>query len=238
MATAFGHTPRPAAGAGLLLAGLLAWAATAPPPSTAQPGGRPPIAELTAALQAKYDAVADFSADFEQRYAGGVLRTAVVEGGSVQIKKPGLMRWRYTWPEEKLFVSDGVSLYSYIPADGQVIVGEVPAGDNVSTPALFLAGRGRLADDFVIAYDDADAPPDQWALSLTPVRDNADYVRLRLVVDRASLSFRQLRAIDFQGAVSTFTFSNLRENTAPADAAFRFEIPAGVEVVTADGAAR
>ena len=68
--------------------------------------GRPPIAELTAALQAKYDAVADFSADFEQRYAGGVLRTAVVEGGSVQIKKPGLMRWRYTWPEEKLFVSD------------------------------------------------------------------------------------------------------------------------------------
>jgi len=71
----------------------------------------------------------------------------------VQIKKPGMMRWRYTWPEVKLFVSDGASLYSYIPADQQVIVGTVPAGDNVSTPALFLAGRGRLAEDFVIAYD-------------------------------------------------------------------------------------
>ena len=202
----------------------------------AQRGDRPPIEELTAALQAKYDAVSNFSADFEHTYAGGVLRTSVVERGRVQIKKPGMMRWRYTWPEEKLFVSDGASLYSYIPADRQVIVGAVPAGDNVSTPALFLAGRGRLAQDFVIAYDDGpDTPPDRWSLGLTPVRTDTDYDRLRLVVDRASLSFMQLRATGFQGAVSTFTFSNLKENEPLPDALFAFEIPDGADVITADG---
>ena len=208
-------------------------------PSSAQRENRPPIAELTAALQSKYDAVGNFSADFEHTYAGGVLRTSVVERGTVQIKKPGKMRWRYTWPEEKLFVSDGASLYSYIPADRQVIVGTVPAGDSVSTPALFLAGRGSLAENFVVAYDDdADASADRWSLDLTPIRDDTDYVRLRLVVDRASLSFTQLRATDFQGAVSTFTFSNLRENEHMPDALFAFEIPAGADVITEDGFGR
>ncbi len=217
-----------------MLACLLPVAAVGP--ASAQPVDRPPIAELTAALQAKYDTVDSFSADFEQTYAGGLLRTSVVERGTVLIKKPGMMRWRYTWPEEKLFVSDGESLYSYIPADRQVIVGAVPAGDSVSTPALFLAGRGRLAQDFVIAYDDeADTPPQGWSLSLTPVRDDADYVRLRLVVDRASLSFTQLSAIDFQGAVSTFDFTNLEENERLPDTLFAFEIPAGVDIITENG---
>ena len=194
---------------------------------------------MTAALQVKYDAVENFSADFEHTYAGGVLRTSVVERGTVQIKKPGMMRWRYTWPEEKLFVSDGASLYSYIPADQQVIVGAVPAGDSVSTPALFLAGRGRLVQDFVVAYDDgADTPPDRWSLDLKPIRDDTDYVRLQLMVDRASLSFTRLRAIDFQGAISTFSFSNLKENESMPDALFAFEIPPDADVITEDGFGR
>ena len=233
----------PAAGAargyGPALTGLLLFAALGLASASAQPGGRPPIAELTAALQAKYDTVDSFSADFEHSYSGGLLRTSVVERGTVLIKKPGMMRWRYTWPEEKLFVSDGASLYSYIPADRQVIVGAVPAGDNVSTPALFLAGRGRLAQDFVVAYDDAAAAPARrWALDLTPVRDDADYVRLRLEVDRATLSFTRLQAIDFQGAVSSFAFTNLEENVSVPDARFAFEIPAGVDVITENGFGR
>ena len=39
------------------------------------------------------------------------------------------MRWVYTAPERKEFVSDGAKIYSYLPADKQVIVSPVPAGD-------------------------------------------------------------------------------------------------------------
>lgn len=194
--------------------------------------GRPPIDELIDALQAKYDSVRNFSAAFEQTYAGGVLRTTLVERGTVMIKKPGKMRWRYTSPEEKLFVSDGASLYSYLPIDRQVIVGAVPSGDSVSTPALFLAGRGDLSHDFSAAYDDAaEAPPGAWAVELTPARSDVDYTRLTLVVDRESLSVTQVRATDFQGAVSTFTFSDLKENQEMPDDLFAFTIPPGVEVI-------
>lgn len=196
---------------------------------------RPPIDELIAALQAKYDAVGNFSAAFEQTYTGGVLRAALAERGTVLIKKPGKMRWHYTSPEEKLFVSDGVSLYSYLPLDRQVIVGAVPPGDNVSTPALFLAGRGNLSEDFDAAYDDAvDPPAHTWAVALTPTRRDVDYTRLTLVVERESLRVVSLRAIDFQNAVSAFTFSDLKENQELPDTLFDFEIPRGAEVIAGD----
>lgn len=211
---------------------MLAAAVLAAGAAQAPREGRPPIDELIDALQVKYDSVRNFSAAFEQTYAGGVLRTTLVERGTVMIKKPGKMRWRYTSPEEKLFVSDGASLYSYLPIDRQVIVGAVPSGDSVSTPALFLAGRGDLSHDFSAAYDDAaEAPPGAWAVELTPARNDVDYTRLTLVVDRESLSVTQVRATDFQGAVSTFTFSDLKENQEMPDDLFAFTIPPGVEVI-------
>src|SRR5215217_3061450 len=96
-------------------------------PLAAQP--RPPAADLGRALQAKYDTVLDFSADFTHAYQGGVLKKQVTERGTLIVKKPGKMRWTYTAPEEKVFVSDGVKLYSYVPQDKQVIVSSVPPDD-------------------------------------------------------------------------------------------------------------
>jgi hypothetical protein len=44
------------------------------------------------------------------------------------------MRWEYTAPEQKLFVSDGVKIYSH-PQDKQV-VDNVPPDNTASAPAL------------------------------------------------------------------------------------------------------
>ena len=104
--------------------------------------------ELAQALQRKYDGIKDFSADFIHTYRGGVLKKEVVERGRLLVKKPGKMRWEYTAPEEKLFVSDGVKMYSYIPQDKQVIVTSIPPDDQVTTPTMFLTGKGNLARDF------------------------------------------------------------------------------------------
>src|SRR5258708_4302948 len=82
--------------------------------------------ELVQALQRRYDSIKDFSADFVHRYQGGVLRKQISERGHVIIKKPGKMRWDYTAPEKKLFVSDGVRIYSYIPEDKQAMVSPHP----------------------------------------------------------------------------------------------------------------
>lgn len=190
--------------------------------------------DLAQALQRKYDTVKDFSADFVHVYEGGVLRKRLAEKGRLLVKKPGMMRWTYSAPDEKLFVSDGVKLYSYIPQDKQVIVSAVPQGDRASTPTLFLTGKGNLARDFTASAAEVPAglPPGTRALRLVPKSPQRDYDWLILAVDPATLQIRGLVTVDAQGGRSSFSFTNLKENVHLADKEFTFKIPRGVDVIS------
>ena len=215
----------------LLLAAVFASLAGTAARADAQPLGETPE-DLQRALQQRYDLVRDFTADFTHTYQGGLLRTTLVESGTVRIKKPGLMRWDYREPERKLYVSDGERLYSYLPEDRQVIVGELPGAGQATTPALFLAGRGSFETDFTAAFDTVDdPPPDSRVLRLTPTRAERDFEFLVVVVDARSLAIVRLTAYDLQGGVSTFFFSNLRENVGLSDLPFTFEIPRDADVI-------
>ena len=194
----------------------------------------PTAAELAAALQRKYDAVNDFSADFVHTYQGGVLKKQLTERGTVLIKKPGKMRWDYTAPEKKQFVSDGARIYFYIPADKQVIVSPVPPNAAAATPALFLAGKGRLTSEFAPSLVELPPglPAGSRALKLVPKSKQQDYDWLVLAVDPATLALQGLVTVDAQGGTSTFAFTKLKENVGLADTQFTFKIPRGVDVVT------
>lgn len=190
-------------------------------------------ADVARRVQSHYDAVRDFSADFTHAYEGGVLRRKTTERGTVLVRKPGRMRWAYTAPEEKLFVSDGVKMYAWVPADRQVTVSTMPQGDDPSTPILFLVGRGNITRDFEVtmAPTAPGGPANSYALQLVPKRRLPDFDALTLVVDRGSLALRMLVARDSQGGTSTFTFTNLKENVGIPDSKFAFTIPRGAEVV-------
>ena len=202
-------------------------------PAAAGQPARPPATETARALQEKYDRVKDFTADFTHTYEGGVLKKKTVESGTVEIKKPGRMRWDYTTPEKKLFISDGVKIYSYIPADKQVMVSNMPKDDEATTAVLFLTGKGKLTRDFVVTYAGDAGDADTWALRLEPRQKQRDYDWLIVVVDRTTLQIRSLAAADQQGGRSTFAFTNYRENAGVPDKAFEFKIPRGVDVITA-----
>jgi outer membrane lipoprotein carrier protein len=218
---------RRGAGAVLVLACVAATMAGAP--MRAQDAS----ADFARRVQQHYDTVRDFSADFEQRYEGGALKRSRTERGTVVVKKPGKMRWRYTEPEEKLYVADGQKIYAYVPADKQVIVNSMPAGDNASTPVLFLVGKGELLRDFDVAdIEIPGAPAGSRAIKLTPKQKEREYDWLALVVDGQSLALRMLVAGDSQGGRSTFLFSNLKENVGPPDNTFKFTVPRGADVIT------
>jgi outer membrane lipoprotein carrier protein len=213
--------------------GILAWLVVAAASGGAQ--ARTPEA-VARDIQQKYDRVRDFSSDFVHTYRGGVLKQQATERGKLLVKKPGKMRWEYTAPERKLFVSDGAKIYSYIPQDKQVTVGNMPQGDQAPTPALFLTGNGNLTRDFTPSFDNvSDAPAGTLQLRLAPKRAEAEYDSLTLVVDAKTLDLRMLIAIDSQGGRSTFSFSNLKENTGLADNQFVFQMPRNVDVITAGG---
>jgi outer membrane lipoprotein carrier protein len=206
----------------LLLAGL---------PAAAQTASPPPAQEVASALQKKYDAIRDFTADFVQESEGGLLRRKQTERGVVQVKKPGKMRWDYKAPEPKVFVSDGRRIYLHVPADNQVIVTPVPEQDQATTAVLFLVGKGNLARDFTVSYADGGSA-DIYVLKLQPKLPERDYDWLQIEIDRRTLQIRSLSAADVQGGRSTFRFSNFKENAGLSDKTFEFKIPRGADVTT------
>jgi outer membrane lipoprotein carrier protein len=187
---------------------------------------------LARALQTRYQGVRDFSADFTQTYRGGVLKTTQTkERGTVAVKKPGLMKWIYTSPERKELVSDGKKIYWYIPEDKQVTVSDLPAGEQASTPLLFLSGRGDLARDFT-ASTAPTAVPGAVGLKLVPRRPEPEYEYFVVSVHPASLQIQALTTRDRQGGESTLIFANMKENKGISDKDFVFNRPRGVSVIT------
>lgn len=211
-----------------LTAVLMALFAAGP---TAQ-SSTPSAAEVAAALQRRYNTVRDFSADFTHQHTGGVLRRKLVEQGTLQVKKPGMMRWEYEPPDEKLFVSNGKRLYFYDPENNQVTISEVPQGDQPASAAQFLSGRGNIMRDFDVSFIEAGAP-DTYGLKLEPKTPQNEYDWLEIVVDRATLQIRSLTAVEKQGARSTFLFSRFKENIGLSHNTFEFVIPRGAEVIHA-----
>jgi outer membrane lipoprotein carrier protein len=193
----------------------------------------PDPADLAAHVQQRYATIRDFSGDFVQTYEGGVLRTKTSERGTVAVKRPGRMKWIYTKPERKEFVSDGTRLYTYLVEDRQVIVSPAPGADDGTTPALFLAGQADLARDFIASFTELPgAARGLLGLKLVAKRHDPDYEWLALGVDPNSFQILHLIAADRQGGKSAFAFSNLKENRGLTDKDFEFRIPRGVDVVT------
>jgi outer membrane lipoprotein carrier protein len=192
---------------------------------------QPPAADIAAALQRRYDTIKDFSASFTQTYEGGPLRRKAKESGTVAIKKPGKMRWDYTTPEKKLFVSDGRTMFMYFPGDKQVMQNPVPEQDEATSAVLFLMGKGDIVRDFVIRYGDS-KDDSVYVLRLEPRTRQAEYDWLQVTIDRETLQIRELAWGDEQGGRNSLAFSNFKENAGSADKLFQFTVPRGTEVIS------
>ena len=199
-------------------------------PTSAQ---TPTAPQVAANLQAKYNQIRDFSADFVQEYESGVLKRKITERGTVQVKKPGKMRWDYAPPAKKVFVSDGTNLFLFEPDDNQVTKSAIPKQDEATTAVLFLVGKGNLTRDFNVSFL-PNAPAGMYGLRLEPKLPERDYDWLHLLVDQQTMQIRSLTSADRQGGQSKFIFSNFKENIGLPDSRFDFKIPRGAHVVTAD----
>ena len=114
------------------------------------------------------------------------------------------------------------------------MVSDVPADGDVSTPALFLSGRGDIARDFTPSIV-ASPVPGAIGLKLTPKRPEAQYDYFVVSTSQPGLQNRSLATHARQGGDSVITFMNLKENQGISDKEFAFRIPKGADVITNGG---
>ena len=79
--------------------------------------------------------------------------------GELYLRKPGKMRWEYSSPREKLFVSDGHEAWFYVPEDRQARKTEVKELDDLRSPLAFLLGKTRLEKELHGLSAAPDIPP-------------------------------------------------------------------------------
>lgn len=189
---------------------------------------QPSAADLAKRLQARYQTVRDFTADFTQTYQGVLLRKGATERGKLMLKKPSRVRMKYESPEKKEFVSDGTRFYSYFPADRAGSESPLPKDGESSTALMFIAGRGDLTRDFTASMSTSQQPG-EWQLKLVPKTPQSDFQTLTLIVNRETLALLGFITVDEQGT-NTIRLSQVKENAGLKDTDFNFKFPNGTDI--------
>jgi len=194
-----------------------------------------PVAAVVGAVQQRYDATTDFTADVRQEMTVASLGKTLNARGTVSFRRPGKLRWQLGDGSGQLIVADGTTLWLYQPDDKQVLKAPFQSAFRASTPISFLLGVGRIADDFDASLD----PPDPqhadeltW-LKLIPRQGDGTLGWLRLGVDPKTYDIAAAEIHDQVGNLTRLQFANFRRGVGLDDKLFVFKVPDGVDVVEA-----
>jgi outer membrane lipoprotein carrier protein len=200
----------------------LVWALLALPLCAAETD----ISKLLKGVEDRYNRVQTIRSSFQETYIQqGRRRT---ESGDLFLRKPGRMRWVYTSPAGKLFVSDGKDVYFYSPESNRAEKMKLKETEDLRAPMAFLLGKLDFNRDF----KEFRSIPESGGTVITAIPKN-DKMPYREVSFRVGPDFRIERLIvtGQDASVLDFTFANEQLNPKLADNLFRFELPKGAEFV-------
>lgn len=189
----------------------------------------PTIAGLLKRVEGRYNRAETLEVRFAETYlAAG--RPARTETGTLLLRKPGRMRWEYSSPAGKLFVSDGKDVYLYLPSANRVE--KMKLKDSMSedwrAPLAFLLGKLNFNKEF----QNIQARPQGSGsvISAEPKSANLPYSKVEFEVS-PTFEIRKLHIVGQDQSVLDFVFDQERLNPPLASTLFKFRAPAGVEIV-------
>jgi outer membrane lipoprotein carrier protein len=207
--------------AALLICAFHANAQPAPPPDAAH--------SLARKVDLHYNHLHSLQAGFTESYEGlGIKRS---ESGTLQLLKPGRMRWEYSSPAGKLCLMDGRYAWFYSRGDSQVQ--RIPASqlDDLRSPLRFLLGHTKLEKE-LNNLTLAPGSGGLFTLSGQPKGQENRVRRLTLTVT-AEGTIRGIEIEETDGALTRFAFTDEVPDAPIPPQTFHFTPPPGVPVVDA-----
>jgi len=214
-------------------------------------GIAPAAAAAARALEARYHDAKTLEAIFLERYSDSQ-QGLQAESGKVYFSRPGRMRWEYEAPEQKLFVSDGKTVWFYVPSDHTVTRAPIKESTDWRTPLALLTGKAKLsqlcesldlsaqppgrAGDVVLSCRPKGEKPkaksstdDNAESSIAPLDQQFDQVLLEVNPESGELA--DVRVLQPGGIELEYRFGNWEENLDLPESLFHFQAPAGVAIV-------
>ncbi|QPJ62678.1 MAG: outer membrane lipoprotein chaperone LolA [Candidatus Nitronauta litoralis] len=185
--------------------------------------------ETIIAVQKRYDATTSLKARFIQKSYLKVMGQSQVAEGSVLIKKPGRMKWNYSAPDPQLLISDEDFLWLYLPDDKQATRMKIESVYSSNTPALFLAGKGKLTRSFNVGQ--VLEQETTYKITLFPKEEEQNIDHLVLFADKKNFQILGSSVYDKLGNHTEMRFTDIKVNPTLNDNLFLFKAPAGVEII-------
>ena len=170
--------------------------------------------------------VKTFQASFNQVVLDEALNPIQESAGTLYIERPDKFRWDYTVPFKQEIVSDGEQIWVYDLELQQVTVRKMD-GALGNTPAILLAGRGKIGDNFTVKSMGKQGTL-EW-VKMIPKENDGGFEDIRIGFENGKL--RKLEMIDSFGHITRISLSDNRENKRISKKKFAFVPPKGVDVV-------
>lgn len=203
----------------VLMAGLV-WQAAG------EPSG---LDALLKTVENRYNHSQSARLDFTETYAG-MKRPVQKESGVLYLRKPGRMRWDYSSPAGKVFISDGKDVVLYTPPDATAQRSKLKESEDVRAPLAFLLGKLEFRKEFH-NFETRVEGSDTWIVA-EPKSENLAYSKVEFLampdgeIERVRITLQDQSIMDF-------TFTNEKLNAPVAASMFTFRPPPGVQVVEA-----
>ena len=186
---------------------------------------------LLKGVETRYNRAKTLQVLFHEEYTpsgpgGGPARRS--ESGRLMIQKPGRMRWDYSQPKGKLFISDGKFIWLYTPAENRAEKMKFQESDDMRAPLAFLLGKLNFAKEF----RNLQARPEgaDTRIVAEPKTDNLPYSAVEFVVTGEN-RIREVKVTGFDNSILDFTFDEERLDPPLDGNLFQFQAPPGAEVV-------
>lgn len=216
--------------AAALLAAPVALGQATPAPSASAALPTLSASDVAAKVQATYQAITTYEADFDQRYDMKAFGEKKTSKGHVTFEKPGKMRWEYTDPKDNVVVSDGTTLWSYEAKDKQAREMQLKSSQ-MPTALAFLTGKGDLAKEFTLTALDAKDFKGGYLLKGVPKTATNLYAYVLFYVDGKTFQVRRVLIVDAQDNRNRFDFNNPVVGNKYDASKFTWKAPAGVSVI-------
>jgi len=190
----------------------------------AAPGADTDVARILHGVEERYNHIDSLQVAFTETYT--LRGRKRLERGDLFLRKPKRMRWQYSSPAGKLFVSDGKFIYAYYPDENRAEKMTFKETDDMRAPLAFLLGKLNFKEDF----RDFHTEPDRNNVFITaiPKSGSLPYTGVVFLVSPDSV-IHYLKVTGVDGSLLEYVFEDEKKNPPIPDSMFHFTPPPGAE---------
>jgi len=195
------------------------------------------VSRIIEGIRSRYGNAAGITADYTREAISktmALLGTADrqdIAQGRLYFRPPCSLRLEQTSPQEELLVTDGQTLWWYVPHKNEAY----------RYPAIEFGRELRLLSDILRGLRDAEANfeitrnshPDTnvFSLTLKPDPPWSDIDHLEVMILKNDYTIKQVEIFNMVGGLTRFVFTGLKETDRFEEAFFSFSPPNGTKVI-------